>query len=78
MLNELFADELDLGVSPSSMFNLAFEAVLDDETPTCFPRAPGMTLQSDYELFEFVPGEYLSLSARVRASALHSWACSEE
>ncbi len=56
ILDELFADELDLRLGPTTVFNLTFEAVLDDEPPTCFPRPTGITLQSHYELFELIPG----------------------
>jgi hypothetical protein len=61
VLNEFFAHELDLRLSPATMFDLPFEAVLDDETPTCFPRPSGITLQPHYELFELVPRENLGL-----------------
>jgi hypothetical protein len=56
ILYQLFADELDLRLGPATVFNLTFKAILDDESPTCFPRPTGTTLQSHYELFELIPG----------------------
>jgi hypothetical protein len=56
ILNQLLADELYLRLGPTTVFNLALEAILDDEPPTCLPRPSGITLQSHYELFELIPG----------------------
>src|SRR6202451_4638811 len=72
-LHKLLANDLKLGLGPSSMVLLSLDSVLDDEAPTRFLWAPAVALQAYHKLLKFGPRKHFGLSSHSHGFRTPLW-----
>ena len=60
---EFFANDLKLGLGPSSMILLSLDSILDDEAPAGLFWPPAVELQADYKLLKLGSRQHSGLSS---------------
>src|ERR1019366_9340948 len=72
-LHKFLANDLKLGLCPSSMVLLSLDSVLDDEAPARLLRPPAVALQADHKLLKFGSRKHFGRSSHGHGFCTPLW-----